>query len=143
MQAFKNVQQTFIAQFGVSRVGKTVSVSVLDTSGNVVGSGYTAGSVVELSDGVYGVAITFTSTFVGYLKWSNTTDGYELYEPILVIADFRSDITSIRKIETNRWKISSNQMTIYDDDGTTPLYVFDLKKAGSPDGSQPDERVPV
>lgn len=44
----------------------------------------------------------------------------------------------------NRWKIDNNQLTIYDDDATTPLYVFDLKDAsGNPTESSPFERVPA
>lgn len=139
----KNVQSTFTASFGVSRTGKTVSVSVVDTDGNSVLSGFTAGSVVELSDGSYGVAITFSTTMTGYIKFSNTTDGIEVYVPFYCIEDFRSDITVIKKIEMNRWKIESNQLTVYDDDGTTPLYVFNLKRLGSPNGESPDERVPA
>jgi hypothetical protein len=138
-----NVQQTFIANFGLSRTGKTVTVSVLDTSGNVVGAGYSAGSVVELSDGQYGCAFTFTTAMTGYIKFSNTTDNLEVYVPFLAVADYRADITAIKKIELNRWKISSNQLTIYDDDGSTPLYVFNLKRLGVADGETPDERVPV
>lgn len=143
MQAYKNIQYTFVTSFGVSRVGKSVTVSILDSSGNALGSGFTLGSVVELSDGSYSVTITFTTTFIGFIKWANTTDSLENYEPIIVINDFRSDITIIRKIEANRWKIASNQLTIYDDDGTTPYLVFDLKNAGVADGSSPDERVPA
>lgn len=138
-----NVQTTFTGAFGVSRTGKTVTVAVLDTSGNVVGSGYTAGSVVELTDGTYACAITFTSAFTGYVRFSNTTDGIEVYNPVTVIANYASDITAIKKVELNRWKIASNQLTIYDDDDTTPLYVFDLKKAGVANGAEPDERLPV
>lgn len=138
-----NVQQAFTANFGLSRTGKTVTVSVLDTSGNVVGSGYTAGSVVELSDGQYGCAFTFTSAMVGYIKFTNSTDNLEVYVPILSVADYRADITAIKKIELNRWKIASNQLTIYDDDATTPLYVFNLKLAGVANGETPDERVRV
>lgn len=140
---FKNVQRTFSCNFGPARTGKTVTVSILDSSGSVVGSGYSAGSVIELSDGNYGVAITFTATMTGFIKWSNTTDGLELYEEILVVDDYRSDITAIKKVELNRWKIASNQLTIYDDDGTTPLYVFDLKRQSVANGDSPDERVPV
>lgn len=142
-RALKNLQQTYQVSFGSSRVGKTVVLSILDSSGSVIVSGYTAGSVVELSDGSYGCAITFTSTFTGFIKWSNTTDGIEAYEPITVIEDFRTDITLIRKIETNRWKISSNNLVIYDDDGTTVLKTFNLKKNNEADGGEPDERVPV
>lgn len=139
----KNVQRTFSCNFGASRTGKTVTVSILDSAGNVIGSGFTAGSVVELTDGNYCIAITFTSLFTGFIKWSNTTDGIELYEPLLIIDDYRLDITAIKKVELNRWKISSNQLTIYDDDDVTPLYVFNLKKLGVADGETPDERVPV
>lgn len=139
----KNLQQTFSCNFGTSRTGKTVTLSILDSAGSVLGSGYTAGSVIELSDGNYACAITFTSTFLGFIKWSNTTDGIELYQPIVVVEDYRADITLIRKIETNRWKITSNQLVIYDDDATTVLKTFNLKKLGSADGGEPDERVPV
>ena len=139
----KNVQKTFTGSFGVSRVGKTVTVSVLDSSGNVKGSGFTAGSVIELSDGTYGVSITFTEAFTGYVKFSNTTDNLEIYIAVVVIENYTDDITAVKKIELNRWKIASNQLTIYDDDDTTPLYVFDLKKANVANGAEPDERIPV
>lgn len=139
----KNVQTTFAVSFGISRTGKTVTVAVLDSAGNVLSSGFTAGSVVELSDGHYGCAITFTSAFTGYIRFSNTTDSLEIYLPVLVVEDYRSDITAIKKVELNRWKIASNQLTIYDDDAVTPLYVFDLKKAGVADGETPDERDPA
>lgn len=136
----KNLQQTFSCAFGTSRIGKTVVVSILDSAGSVLGSGYTAGSVFELSDGNYACTITFTSTFSGFIKWSNTTDGIELYQPIVVVDDYRADITAIRKIETNRWKITNNQLIIYDDDSVTPIYLFNLLKNSSPNGLEPDER---
>lgn len=143
MQILKNLAYTFTAAFGISRVGKTVTVSVLDSSGNTLNSGFTAGSVIELSDGTYAVEITFTTNFSGFLKWTDTDDGLDVYDTVQVISDYTVDITSIRKIETNRWKILSNQLTIYDDDGTTPLFLFNLNSNGSPDGNTPDERVPV
>lgn len=140
----KGVQRTFSVNYGKTRTGKTVTFSVLDTSGNVVGSGYTAGSVIELGDGNYAVAVTFSATMTGYVKWNNTTDAIELFEPILVIEDFRTDLTAIKKVNLNRWKIENNQMKIYDDNGTSVLYTFDLKKAGvANDGTDPDERTPA
>lgn len=53
-------------------------------------------------------------------------------------------IDTVRKVETNRWKISANnKMIIYDDDGTTPLITFNLKDlAGSPSYKKVFERVP-
>lgn len=139
----KNVQTTFTASFGFSRIGKTVTVTVLDSSGVLLGSGWSAGSVVELSDGTYGCAITFSETFTGYVKFSNTTDGLETYIPIAVVDDYVTDVAVLKKIETNRWKIASNQLVIYDDDAVTPLYTFNLLKEGAANGAEPDERVPV
>lgn len=147
MQAFKGVRTTASVAFGSTRTGKTVTLQILDKDKNVVSANVTIGTVVELSDGSYGADVTFASGFAsdfcGYLKWSNTTDSFEVYDPLLVLADYRSDITAIRKIETNRWKIASDVLTIYDDDGTTALYEFNLLKASVANGSEPDERVPA
>lgn len=60
-----------------------------------------------------------------------------------------ADILYLRKLVRNRWKIdeATNQLTIYDDDGTTPLKVFDLKDASGVPTTGPAggvrERAPV
>lgn len=139
MEIRKDKLTTFTANFGKTRTGKTVTVSILDEDGLATLSGFTLGSVVELGDGVYGIKITFTSEFTGYIKWNNTTDSITLYDPFIVT----DDLTKIRKIMTNRWKIASNQLIEYDDDGTTPLNTYNLLKASVANGDEPDERVPV
>ena len=139
----KGTQQTFSAAFGTTRTGRTVTVTILDAAGSVVGSGYSAGSVVELGGGVYGVAITFSVAMVGFIKWNDVTDNLIVFEPILVTENYLTDVALIKKMEFNRWKITNNQLVIYDDDDTTPIYTFDLKKAGVANGSEPDERIPA
>ncbi len=136
----KGVQTTFTSSFGVSRTNKTVTVTILDASGSIVGSGYTAQAVIELGGGAYGVSINFSSVMVGYIKWNNVTDGIIIYQPIVVI---NNDIETIRKIETNRWKISDNQLIIYDDDATTIYKTFNLFLDNLPNGDAPNERVPA
>lgn len=140
MELKVGVQTTLTSSFGSSRTGRTVSVSIKDIDGNIVMSGFTLGSVIELGSGYYGVDITFSEDFVGYLEWNNSTDGIILFEPILTILN---DAETLRKIETNRWLILANQLIIYDDDGTTPLLTWNLFNNGTPDGSAPNERVPV
>jgi hypothetical protein len=57
---------------------------------------------------------------------------------------FGEFISKILRIQKNKWKIVSNQMIIYDDDGTTPLFTFDLKDAsGNPSMTSVVERIPV
>lgn len=52
--------------------------------------------------------------------------------------------TTIRKIQTNRWKVVSNQLILYDDDKTTPFLIFNLfDDAGAPTMGKIFERVPV
>lgn len=140
MQTLVGLQSTATSSFGAARSGKTVTATILDISGNVVNSGFTIGSVIELSRGYYGVAITFSAPFTGYIKWDNTTDDIILYDVLICAAN---DSESLRKIETNRWLIFDNQLIIYDDDGTTPLYTWNLFNNNVPDGSSPNERVPV
>lgn len=51
------------------------------------------------------------------------------------------------KILTNKWEIAYSspnwQMIIYDDDGTTPLYTFNLTRGGDPTSFSPDLREPA
>ena len=54
------------------------------------------------------------------------------------------DVGILKKIETGRWKITGNQLLIYDDDASTVLYTFDLKdSAGSPASQNVFERDPA
>lgn len=140
MEIKVGIQTTLTSSFGASRTGRTVTVSILDINGDLVLSGFTIGSVIELGRGYYGVSITFDSIFVGYVQWDNTDDDLILYDPLLAVNN-NSEI--LRKIETNRWKILINQLVIYDDDGTTPLYTWNLFDDGVPNGDTPNERVPV
>lgn len=69
----------------------------------------------------------------------------------IVIEDFaqqstlvlmQADLTLVRKIESGRWKIVSNQMIFYDDNGVDPLITFDLKDSiGQPTMADVFERI--
>lgn len=72
----------------------------------------------------------------------------DLDNPTQYQADVSNLITiteAVRKMLTNRLKIdeTTNTMTIYEDNGTTPYVVFDLKnKAGTPASEGVYERTP-
>ena len=56
----------------------------------------------------------------------------------------QADVEIIKKVETGRWRIVSNQMIFYDDDEVTPILTFDLKdQAGLPSMTDVFERDPV
>ncbi len=55
-----------------------------------------------------------------------------------------SNLSLIKKIETGRWKIINNQMIFYDEDGVSPLKIYNLKDInGNPTMNNPFERVPA
>ena len=140
MEIRQDIVTTFTSSFGSTRTGKTVVAAILDEDGIAKAGGYTLGSVVELGKGFYSIKITFTAEFSGFIHWDNTTDSSELYDPFVVT----NDLTRSRKILTNRWLIESNQLKFYDDDDSTVLVTFDLKKVtAANDGTAPDERVPA
>jgi len=60
----------------------------------------------------------------------------------LFFSDFEAKISIIKQVECGRWKIINNQMLFYEEDGTTPLLVFDLKDSiGNPSMTNVFERV--
>jgi len=60
------------------------------------------------------------------------------------IATAQTDLTYVKQKERGRWKIANNQLTHYEDDGVTPLRVFNLfNKDGAASNENPYERVPV
>jgi hypothetical protein len=68
----------------------------------------------------------------------------ELTTLLADVATALADVLILKKVETNRWNITGNQMIIYDTDAVTPLFTFDLKdSAGAPTETNPTERTPV
>lgn len=140
MQILNGVTFSFTASFGASRTGKTVTATILDSGGNIVSGGFTVSAVLELGSGYYGITIISTNAFVGFIKWNDVTDGIIIYDTIISVPN---NSENLRKIETNRWLVSNNQLIIYDDDKLTPLYTWNLFLNSSPNGDSPNERVPA
>lgn len=112
---FKNTTGAFVVRVNYQQPVQALTVA---TGG---GSG-TAPTAQEVADAV----------------WDEVLAGHT------VLGSSAELISRLIKHAENRWKIDNNQLTIYDDDGVTPLYVFDLKDAsGNPTESSPFERVPT
>ena len=78
----------------------------------------------------------FPVTNVSYDRASSTAPG--------LAGTIEVDVTALRKVHSNRWRILGTQLLEYDDDGTTILNTFDLKDTGgSPTSTDVVERDPV
>lgn len=142
MHYLQGQQYFFVGSFGISKTGKTVTVSIIDNTGANKATGHTIGSVIELGSGQYGVPITFSESFNGAVRFNNTTDSLSVFVPISILADTAALVILARKMITNRWLVASNQMKFYDDDDSTVVRTMDLKKLGAAnDGSDADERI--
>ena len=54
-----------------------------------------------------------------------------------------ANITKILKVLTGKWEITNNQLIMYDTDGTTALYTFNLTQDGTATEFNPDKRTPA
>jgi hypothetical protein len=60
------------------------------------------------------------------------------------VDDIAAQVAIVKQVETGRWKIASNVLTVYAQDGVTPLVQFALKDAGgAPTMTDVFERVPL
>ena len=77
---------------------------------------------------------------------SNVTDGLGALK--ILIEAVGGDATAANqelliKILTGKWEITNNQLIMYDTDGTTALYTFNLTQGGTASQFNPDLRTPV
>ena len=77
-------------------------------------------NMTELAQGIY--YYDYTATVTGTFIYKLDGDSIEINN--FIVSD---SIDRILKINKNKWRILSNQLIIYDNDGTTALYTFDLK----------------
>lgn len=94
------------------------------------------------------VAAETNGDVVAILVTTTTTDAKSVplvyYTVAQTLDEMQADITIIKKILRNRWRITSNQLIIYDDDEVTPIRTFNLKdSAGDPSSTDIFERDPV
>lgn len=54
-----------------------------------------------------------------------------------MVPDVSSDVTLIKKYNANKWAIVGTQLIFYDDDGTTPIRIFNLDSATAPTSRTP------
>lgn len=54
-----------------------------------------------------------------------------------------ANLAVLLQVLTGKWEVTNNQFIMYDSDGTTPLYTFDLTQDGTATEFNPDLREPV
>lgn len=127
----------------------TDAVYTLVNGWKIQPSGYAANTQVKLlgtiatSDGGnYALAPSSGSPVQWYAQVA--TAGVVVAQGSGMSAEEHNALMAVKKIGENAWEMKSNQLTIYDDDGTTPLRTFDLKdQNGSPSMTNVYKRTPA
>lgn len=127
---------------GMKLVNKTQlqPVSIDLASGQVfIDSTVTSGEIIVRGDGKV-IDSSAGATVIDETTFSR----FDLQD--VNLGNIMAVVTTIKKYDTNRTKIDENTftLTVYDDDGVTPLTVYDLKdKNGLASFTEIFERVPV
>lgn len=131
---------SFFTENGTPKTGLTPTIDIWDTDGNHVVS---AGSMVELDGGFYTYSFATYDSTKNYVVRSDGGASLPVSERYQ-IGNIDPIIDNILKLEKNKLVIESNQLKIYDDNGTTVLYTFNLKdSAGNPTTTNVFKREPV
>lgn len=98
----------------------------------------------EVADGVW-EADSSLYTDISEMGGRHNATFNNVGQLLLDVADVEALVDLVRKYQTNRTRISTTAktLTVFDDDGLTPLRVFDLKDStGTPSTSEVCERDP-
>jgi len=103
-------------------------------------------SFTELERGIYYLDYNFPNegTYIGLFLENATPTTVGIFRVIKSLEIIEDVVVKLLQVETGRWKIINNQLIMYNEDGETILYKFDLKgKLGQPTERDVFERVPV
>jgi len=97
----------------------------------------------SLAVGSYEILVNFQGDYIGeyHLHWNGT----DILDDLSILANINSLVSLLLKYERNRTRVDKNAftLTVYDDDGTTPLKVFNLRDfTNSPSYTEVAERMP-
>jgi hypothetical protein len=150
--SFRVPVRLFNVSDGTPKTGVTysqVTTYIQKQGGSSTAKSMSAGDWFEIDatrfPGVYDLLLSTSDTNTeGYIKYSVAVSGADTYIGLEeVVAAIEIDSLKILK---GRHKIdkTAKTFTIYDENGTTPLYVFNLKDSfGAATGESVYERVPV
>lgn len=132
---------TFFTENGAPKTGLSPTLDIYELDGTQVAA---ATAMTEVAGGFYKFNFLGYDDTKDYVMVADGTSTLQASERYKFSTNETADTGTILKFEKNRWKIESNQLKVYDDDGSTVIKTFDLKdSAGS--GSMQDvfERVPA
>lgn len=120
----------FYTDRGVPKTGLSPTIDIWEDDGTQV---VTAAAMTEIAGGFYKYDFTTNDDAKTYVIKADGTSTLTDVDRYLASANERGDIRQALKILKNNLIIENNQLKIFDDDGVTVIFTFDLKdQAGNP-----------
>lgn len=131
----------YFTDAGSPATGLTPTISVWDLSGSVI---VNAQNMVEVAGGFYSYNFSTYDEDEDYVIRADGGGSLSNSDRYVYSTNETANVGKILKIEKGKWEITGNQMIFYDDDGTTPIYTYNLQtKSGSPTERDVYRRVPI
>lgn len=131
----------FFSEKGVPKTGLSPTLDIFEDDGAQVA---TATAMTEIAGGFYKFAFTTNDDAKNYVMVADGTSTLANMDRYLASSNIHGDLRQSMKVIKNRLVIENNQMKIYDDDGTTVIFTFDLKDAsGDPTNNEVFQRTVV
>ena len=132
---------SFFIDAGIPKTGLTPKIDVWKYDGTHV---VTNQDMIEIAGGFYYYDFTDYDEDEDYVIRADGTSEVSKENRYLYSSNETAGVGKILKIEKGKWEIRGSQMIFYDNDGTTPIYTFDLKnKHGSATEKDVYSRTPA
>ena len=132
---------TFFTDKGVPKTGLSPTIDIFQDDGSQVA---TASAMTEIAGGFYKFDFTANNDSKTYVMVADGGTALINRDRFMSSSNERGDLTQSMKVVKNRLVIENNQLKIYDDDGTTVIFTFDLKDAsGDPTNNEVFQRTVV
>lgn len=134
----------FFTENGTPKTGLSPTINIWEDDGTQV---VNTAAMTEIASGFYKYDYTNyddTKDYIIIADGGATLPTHERYNySSNETGSIKTDTEDLLKVQKNKWDINSNVLTIYDDDGITPLFQFDLKdKNGVPTSRNVFQRIP-
>ena len=131
----------FFTASGVPKEGLSPIVRILKIDGTTIVNDE---AMTEIGSGFYKYDFTTYDEDEDYVIRADGTNTLQDSERYAHATNETAGVGNILKIEKGKWIIEGNQMKIYDSDGITVLYTFDLQnKRGIPTERDVFRRIPA
>jgi hypothetical protein len=134
---------SFFTENGVPKTGLSPTITITKLDGTVVVS---SASMTEVGSGFYYYDFSAYDNAEDYVYLADGGATLNNSERYTTGTNNNQDSIDARKIIKNKAisSTSTNKLTIYDDDGSTELFEYDLQDdSGNPSATTPFRRIPV